>query len=331
MGRGKRIDLYTPEQHAWIRERYADMTNRELAEAFNAEFGTDRATQEAMRAYGSNKRLRKAPGVRERALSKYTPEMLDWLRAYIPGHHEQEIIDAFDAEFGMRLTTSMVANLKQKLGVKSGTVGGQFQKGSVPANKGRRWDDYMSPEAQANSRATCFKPGQLSGIAAEIKRPLLDVRETKDGYLQIKVAPRNAKHPMQNWLSLAEYEWMRANGREWPDNHRPVFADRDTRNFAPDNIVPVPEDIYALVTGGMRGYGIAWHDRQTLEVAMAHAQVVRARRQLECHERECTACGRTFSPDYPHQARCRECIDLGKKGPRRRGERHCLATTQTSE
>lgn len=312
--------VYTDEQHAWIRGHYADMTSKELAEAFNDEFGTDLATPGRMRAYGSNNGLRKSRETLNRRSRKYTDEQLAWMRGYIPGHHEDEIIDAYERVFGERLTVSMVANLKVKLGVKSGTYGGRFERGLVPKNKGKTWDELGYPkETQERMRATTFKKGNLSGAAAKRARPLLDIREEPTtGYLQIKVAPRNKANPMQNWMSLAKFEWMAANGRDWPDECRPMFADRDNRNFDPDNIVPVPNDLYGIVTGGANGHALPWHDRETLELAITHARLMRRRYELQKAPRKCGCCGETFEPEYPQQRTCRTCLDAGKRAPARR-------------
>ena len=253
--------VYTDEQHAWLAEHYADMTNRELADAFNAEFSCDCATPSKMNAYGSNHRLRKAPGVKGRANTKYTPEMREWLREYIPGHHEHEIIDAFEGRFGMRLTAAMVGNLKCGLGVRSGTVGPRFERGHVPANKGRTWDEFMSPEGQEASRRTQFRKGERPHNAYH---ELLDEREDEDG-TWVYVKPRNRRFPSQNWIPKGRFVWMQANGRDWPEGHRAVFADRDRHNFDPDNIVPVPNDLYPIVTGGAHGHALPYHDRETLD------------------------------------------------------------------
>jgi hypothetical protein len=113
---------YTPEQHAWIAERYPTMTNTELAEAFTERFGMS-VSQSSMHAYGSNHRLRKAEGVRDRALRTYTDEQNDFLREFIPGHTESEIVEAYRERFGVTLTLPQVGNRKTKLGVNSGTHG----------------------------------------------------------------------------------------------------------------------------------------------------------------------------------------------------------------
>ena len=307
---------YTQEQVAWLCDNYPRMTNRELAEAFNERWSEPSVTSDAMHNFGSSRRLRKTRETLRRRNVKYTPEMLDFVRGFAPGHTEREVADAFERRFGMRLTVPMVRNLKHKLGVKGGVNGGRFRKGHTSHNKGRSWDEYLSEESQRRCRATTFRKGNVSGIAADIERPLLDVREGRDGYLFIKVAPRNKRHSMRNWIPLAKFEWMVHNGREFPEGHHCVFADKDKRNFDPNNLVAVPDDLYAIITGGAHGHGVEYHDRETLEVAITHAKLIRRRRRLEMRERECGCCGEAYMPEYPHQRTCRACLDAGRRAPR---------------
>lgn len=261
---------YTPEQHAWMDARWRSMTNRELAEAFEAEFG-ERITPAAADSYGGNRNWRKDPGVRARALRRYTDEEREFLRGFIPGHSEREIRDAYAERFGEVLTDGMIGNIKVKLGVKSGTHGGRFEKGHAG---GFRDEEHRRAFLEAG-KATRFKPGQLPGNT----RPLLDERVGKDGYMQVHVAQHRKRKANDQWMSKAEFVWEQANGREWPEGCRAVFADRDRGNFDPENIVPVPRDLYPMLMG--RSKTIEYHDRETLELAIASAKVTRARARLE--------------------------------------------------
>lgn len=313
---------YTAEQHAWLTEHYPHMSNRELADAWP--WADERPmTRKIANSYARNHHLHKLD--RGRGNRKYTDEQLDWLRAYIPGHEEREIIDAYAREFGETLSVPMVANLKVKLGVKSGTSGGRFHKGNVPVNKGRPWSEWMPEGSREGCRRTQFKEGTCTGAALEKRRDLLDMRE-QDGYLQIKVAPRKRRSKtnfMGNWIPYAQFVWMQHNGRDWPDDCRAVFADRNPRNFSPDNIVPVPMDVYAIVTGGMHGHAVPWHDRETLEVAIAHARLHCKAHEIELTApRRCGVCGKVFVPtakqrSYPKPVKtCPECRAQGRRTSR---------------
>lgn len=266
---------YTPAQHAWMEEHWRSMTVTELMDAWRDEFGVE-LTKQAAHSYGSNRRWRKDPGVRSRSLRRYTDEENAWLRAFIPGHSEREVADAFAERFGREITTVQVAERKQKLSVRSGTVGGRFEKGQVPPNKGRTWADYGTPEGHARSLEHCFKKGQLPHNT----RALLDERVGKDGYIQVHVGQLRTSKPNDQWMSKAQFVWERENARVWPEGCRSVFVDGDRRNFDPANIVPVPMDLYPIIVGAVKG-GLEWHDRESLEAAITMARVIRARRRLE--------------------------------------------------
>ena len=310
---------YTPEQREWMERHFATTPNRALAEQFSERFGVS-VTRVAMDSYGRNHKLRKAPGVRSAALRRYTDEQLDFLREFIPGHVEGEIIDAFRERFGVTLNRSKVKNLKTKLGVRSGTHGGCFEKGHEPMNKGKTWNEFMSPEGQAHSRATTFKKGQVPHNAYH---RLLDERTDHCG-TWVYVRPRNRRYPADDWVSKQRFVWMRANGRDWPEGHRAVFADHDNTNYDPENIVPVPDELYAIVTGGAHGRSIPYHDRETLELAITHARLMRKRSEVaSLAPRKCGVCGRRFVPSKKQVSTgavkvrtCPACLAKGKKASR---------------
>lgn len=205
----------------------------------------------------------------------WTPEMDEWFRAFVPGHTESEISAEHERLYGFPLTEGQIGNRKTKLGVKSGTHGGRFQKGNVPANKGRPWDEWMPEGSREGCRRTQFRKGQVSGIAAKRDHGLLGVRMA-DGYREIRVDPRGQRHTMDRWIPLAQFNWMAANGREWPDGCRTLHIDHDPLNDEADNIEPVPADLWPLVMGAVPGQ-MEWHDRETLRTAILCARVTRAR------------------------------------------------------
>jgi len=72
-----------------------------------------------------------------------------------------------------------------------------------------------------NSRRTQFKPGVLSGRAAQLWVPVGSTRITKDGLLQRKVGETPGP-PSLRWRSVHELVWIAANGPV-PAGHLVVF------------------------------------------------------------------------------------------------------------
>ena len=295
---------WTEAEDEWLREYYPVMQNWELAE-FKALDGWPRDEQAIARRakrLGIQKDRSRGYVRKCRTPTIWTDEKDEWFRAFVPGHTEREISAEHERLWGFPLTESQIAHRKAKLGVKSGTHGGRFVKGQEPPNKGKTWDEYGTPEGHARSRATQFKRGQLPHNT----RPLLDVRtvgklggETRE----IHVGLSRRERANDQWIPLAQFNWMAANGREWPDGHKALHIDHDSLNDDADNIEPVPADLWPLVMGAVPGQ-LEWHDRETLRTAILYARVTRAR--VDSERRARIAAGRPRKGDLEAENRQKE-------------------------
>lgn len=131
---------------------------------------------------------------RTRQSMAWPPDKVRKLRKLYPDHTNEEIAkrlgttkSAVDgAAFQLRLLKD--PEWKREVAKK-----GQFKKGHIPKNKGKRWDEYLSKEKQESVRKTCFKKGQMP----KNHKPVGYERKTRDGYWEVKVAEPNvfkAKH-----------------------------------------------------------------------------------------------------------------------------------------
>ena len=275
---------WTQAEEEIVRELYPLESNRRIAEIINEKHGNNR------NANGVGQRakflgLKKSPDYK-RKLSKtfWTEERVEWFKAFVPGHTEPEISAEHERIFGTPLTESQIGNAKANLGVKSGTKGGCFKKGQVPPNKGKTWDEMgISPEVQARMRESCFKKGQVNSYRKGWIKPLGYEREDKDGYLMVKVydsevhgvQPNKPGQFNRNYRFKHHIVWEQANGVPVPPNTVIAFADHDTRNFDPDNLVAVPREIWSTVNLQKLPY----YDKETLGVAMNVAKLMKARRR----------------------------------------------------
>lgn len=274
MGGGR---YWSPAEDALLRELYPSMGNAEVSRRFAAagfERSADALTARAKKLGVAKDEGR---GYRKPMPAKlWTEERAEWFRAFVPGHTEREISAEHERIWGFPLTESQIGNAKAKFGLHSGTTGGRFERGHVPANKGRSWHEYGTPESRERCRRGQFKPGNRPRNAGH----LLDERTITDGegrpFVQVKVDPRDAKNTMDYWIGKERFVWMQANGQDWPEGCNAVFVDGDRTNFDPENVYPVPRELYPLVQGAVRGQ-MPWHDRETLELAILNARVTRAR------------------------------------------------------
>lgn len=234
-----------------------------------------------------------------------TAEEAAWLAERYPTTPNGDLLDAFERRFGIRLTTSQVGNAKARLGVRSGTVGGRFEPGNVPANKGMTWDEMGIPEdKQEHMRSGQFKPGNLPWTTREVG----EERVTKDGYVEVHVAQRRREKANDQWVLKQRLVWQEANGRRLRPDEMVVFADGDRRNFDPGNLVAMTMAEHAVIIRS----GITYADRETCETAIGIARLKMAASRAAKRPRRCRRCGREFAPRYERQRTCDAC--LGREG-----------------
>lgn len=159
---------------------------------------------------------------------KYSEDQDRFLIDNVKGITLEELRDKFNKQFNLNLSKSAIANRKNKLHLSSGITGGQFQKGNIPANKGKKWDEYMSKEGQENSRKTTFKKGNVP----QNYRPVGSERITKDGYVEIKVADPN------KWELKHRCVYKQHFG-EIPEGYNIMFADQNKQNLDINNLILV--------------------------------------------------------------------------------------------
>lgn len=325
---GKRR-LLTPEQEKWLVERYPNMTNAELIPLVETELGVS-LTRKQLVNWAKRNDVRKSAATQQQTRMEvgkqnrvFDDEMVDFMREHVPGHVYPEVADAFEKRFGIRLNKHQYKNLLHRFDIKSGVRYGCFEKGHVPANKGKKWDDFMTPEAQERVRRSLnlFEKGH---VPANAYHEILDERTDKYG-TYIYVRPRNGKKSVDNWIPLSHFVWMQHNGRDFPKDHMCIFADHDNTNFDPDNLVVVPKNVYGLVTGGVHAKTLEYWDRESLVLAIVHAQLIMKRTEVERNKpRKCAVCGKRFRPTgkrvkYGQAVRtCDECLAQGKRAPMKR-------------
>ena len=168
----------------------------------------------------------------------WNEEEKNFLIENVKGITLKELTEKFNNKFNLNLRESSIANMKNKLGLSSGIVGGQFKKGHIPDNKGKKWDEYMSKEAQERSRKTTFKKGNKPLNAVDIGEEHMRYSGSKpddQGYLYIKVCDGKGN---KNWVPKQRVIYEHQHG-PIPDGHKVIFADGDRFNFDIENLVLV--------------------------------------------------------------------------------------------
>jgi hypothetical protein len=116
-------------------------------------------------------------------------------------------------------------------------IGTRFPKGHVPANKGLRRPGW----GPGRMKATQFKHGCRTGIAAKNWKPVGTILTDTDGYLRIKVREgdhRDKTYGFGNvriWPLMQRHLWSQAHG-PIPAGYTVVFKDGNRAHCTLDNL-----------------------------------------------------------------------------------------------
>ena len=218
---------YKPEVHDFIRTHLDQFTIQEMAEEVNWRFGTD-FNYGKMKAYYNNHKLK--AGKRQIIRSKLWPEdVVEVLLANYKGRTYAEMLEILREETGRDYTQAQLKCYYHNHKLNSGLTG-RFEPGHVPWTKGKKWSEYMSEEAQENSRRTCFEHAHIP----DNHLPVGSIRETKDGYLIKKVQERG--YQWDRWKLLHKLVWEEHFG-PIPAGMIVSFRDLDKKNCEPENLM----------------------------------------------------------------------------------------------
>jgi len=230
------IYRYPPEVHEFVKTHCMELRDSELAEACNRELGTS-FTKESMKSFRANHKYKNGlpPHLtREEYLKKHYPEgMYEFIRDNSWNVSSQAMAEMVNEKFGMNYTATMMKQFRQRWGIKSGLTG-WYQKEHAPANKGKKLEEYLSPERAAEVKrrtaATQFKKGDRP--VNEL--PIGSIVVNSDGYKLLKI--HMAGKLWERWCFLHRVVWQNYFG-DIPEGMLVSFKDSNPLNCDPSNLM----------------------------------------------------------------------------------------------
>ena len=222
--------LFTPEQKQFFIDYVPGHTDKEVAEEFNRRF--DRQIKpKSVKNYknvhhlksGTPKGLGKGHG------PVWKPELVAFLKENNYKKTAQQMADLINKEFNTNFNAMQVKGIRARLKLDSGLTG-HFQKGHVPATKGRK--GYHAP----GSEKGWFKKGQKPWNHAEVG----DEAWTTDGYLKVKVAEPN------KWRHKHVLIWEKHNGKV-PAGFVLTFRDGNHANCTIENLTLISKAEHSIM------------------------------------------------------------------------------------
>lgn len=163
-------------------------------------------------------------------MHRYSEEQKEFIITNNYGKYSKELAEMFNQYFNTNITAKEIAYFRKNNKLNSGLTG-QFKKGNVAHNKGKKQIEYMSQEAIERTKETRFKKGNKP----KNYRPVGSERITKDGYIEVKVADQN-KWETKNKIIYKQYFG------DIPKGHKVIYADGNKLNNDINNLILVSDN-----------------------------------------------------------------------------------------
>ena len=311
---------WTEAEERWLADNYPLGTINDNIDAFEAEFGK-RPSKSGLYQKAHDMGLRKRTQTEERSnkaqkTMRWSSPSFERERNWMLENDKSEsvlvTIEAFEREFGIRLTRYQVSLFRSTYGT-----------------------------ARRNSHG-----------GGKPSKPIGSEKLGKDGYIMVKVREwPDRPCSKDNWRFKHHVVYEQHHG-PIPEGHIVLFADKDKRNFDPGNLVAIPRKLIGVLNQGYKWNDAetlkAAISCAMLDVAIVDAKNMPRRCQTcgrefvpnyrtnsiirtcpecvsqgcknytkrEVHgEAQCPVCGKTFTRFRKSQRRCRECIAEKPKHP----------------
>lgn len=163
-------------------------------------------------------------------MHRYSEEQKEFIITNNYGKYSKELAEMFNQYFNTNITAKEIAYFRRNHKLNSGLTG-QFKKGNVAHNKGKKQIEYMSQESIERTKETRFKKGNKP----KNYRPVGSERITKDGYIEVKVADPN-KWETKNKIIYKQYFG------DIPEGHKIIYADGNKLNNDINNLILVSDN-----------------------------------------------------------------------------------------
>jgi len=217
--------LLNKEQGKFLKSISAGKSVTEIAEKINKKFGL-RLTSIQVRNYKARNKI-KSGRIKYQKAKLVTKKEENYIKKIVAGKSNEEVAKLVNLKFGKDLTTEQIKGIKGRNRWSSGLTG-RFEKGSVPANKGKKFP--------GTGNRTTFRKGHISSKHREVG----EERINKDGYVEIKIAEPNRWEPKHRII------WEKENG-PIPRGNLLIFLDQNKQNIRLDNLMLITKEENARI------------------------------------------------------------------------------------
>lgn len=215
---------YTEEHRQFLRDFIPGHSCIEVSEEFNRRFEI-KITPSQVHSYKTNHHIKSGTkGGSPKGESDLFPRNVrDFIRANNHGKTALEMAELLNRTFGADYSVGQIKAIRSRMHIKSG-LSGHFEKGHVPANKGKKGVCGKGCEK------TWFKKGHIPYNKCRVG----DEAWTTDGYLKVKIAEPNI------WRHKHIIEWEKHRGKV-PEGCMISFKDGNHNNCSIENLMCITQ------------------------------------------------------------------------------------------
>jgi len=152
----------TEEQLKFLESNYGKVTMGNLVKMYNAKFPSNPITNWQIYRfnykYGWKEKAQDPP---HRNMTVWTKEMIEYCKIHAKEYSYRDMAKKLNEVFGTDIKEEQITSMYTRYGITNDKPTA-FHKGHVPANKGKKWSEYLTPEQQEACKKGCFKKGQES-------------------------------------------------------------------------------------------------------------------------------------------------------------------------
>ena len=198
---------------------------------------------------------------------RYPEGFEEFIRKVSWGKYVPELHKIVTAKFGDVLTQEQLKSFLSRRHIIRFENHGRFEKGHVPANKGKK----MPAAVYEKAKHTMFKKGHTPGNHREVGSERINV----EGYIEIKVAEPN------HWRLKHRVIYENCHNIKLKTTDVVIFLDGNKQNFDIENLALIDRGINAIMNHeGMR-FADAEITRTEVNIAKLKKAIAVAKRKLK--------------------------------------------------
>ena len=197
---------------------------------------------------------------------RYPEGFEEFIRKVSWGKHLPELHKIVTAKFGDILTQEQLKSFLSRRHIIRFENHGRFEKGHVPANKGKP----MSAAVYEKAKHTMFKKGHTPGNHREVGSERINV----EGYIEIKVAEPN------RWKLKHRVIYENCHNIKLKTTDVVIFLDGNKQNFDIENLALIDRGINAIMNHESMRFADAEITRTEVNIAKLKKAITVAKRKL---------------------------------------------------